>query len=175
MEEEELIRKAREGDAEAFLALVKRHDRQIMSVVYRFSGDHCDREDLYQEVFLHGYKAIKSYRFQASFRTWLYRVALNRCIDYMKKKPIVREVEDSAVPPEDWERRGKVRAVLKAMSRLKGPQRICFFLYYVEGWTIRDIKALVGLQEGTVKSHLNRARQKIKKDRGVLLWQASTS
>lgn len=173
--EEALIRKAREGDAEAFLTLVRRYDRQIMSVVYRMSGDVYDREDLYQEVFLHCFKAIKSYRARSSFRTWLYRVALNRCIDYMKKKPAIREVEDSVVPPEDWERREKVRAVLKALSRLKGPQRICFFLYYVEGWEIRDIQELSGLREGTVKSHLNRARQKIRKDREVLLWQMSPS
>jgi len=173
--EEELIRKAREGDAEAFLTLVRKYDRQIMSVVYRMSGDGYDREDLYQEVFLHCFKAIKGYRFRASFRTWLYRVALNRCIDYMRKKPAVREVEDSAVPPEDWERRAKVRAVWKAMSRLQGRQRICFFLYYVEGWEVRDIQELAGLREGTVKSHLNRARQKIRKDREVLPWQASTS
>jgi len=61
------------------------------------------------------------------------------------------------------------------LSRLKGPQRICFFLYYVEGWELRDIQEVVGLREGTVKSHLNRARQKIRNDREVLLWQPSTS
>ncbi len=175
MNEAELIQAAQEGDCDAFLELLKSHDRQIMSVIYRMSGDLYDREDLYQEIFLHCFQSIKSFRARSSLRTWLYRVALNRCIDYMKKKPLVREVVDEAGPSKDWVRAEKLRDVERAMARLKGHQRTCFFLHYIEGWKIREIREVLCIQEGTIKSHLSRARKKIRRTQEVLRWQTSTS
>lgn len=173
--ERHLIERAQQGDREAFLDLLTQHDRQIMSVIFRFCGDLYDREDLYQEIFLQCFLSIKSYRYQSSFRTWLYRVALNRCIDYMRKQKPLTQLPHGAASPPDWERRAKLRAVHNALSRLKGPQRICFHLYYVEQWSLEEIKDLLGCGEGTVKSHLHRARAKIKQDDEVLLWQTNPS
>ncbi len=171
--DEELVRQAQKGDHVAFLELLRKHDRQIMSVVYRFTGDLYDREDLYQEIFLHCFKSIGSFRFRSSFQTWLYRVALNRCVDYMNRKPVVREVLETAVPPHDLERREKLRSVHQAMNRLQGPQRICFFLHYVEGWTVEEIQDILDVRRGTVKSHLDRARKKIRLTPEVLRWQTN--
>jgi len=173
--EEALVRQAQEGDTSAFLELLRRHDRRIMAVVYRFSGDQYDREDLYQEIFLHCFKSIGTYAFRCAFSTWLHRIALNRCIDYMNRKPVVREVEDSPAPPQDHERREKLRAVHEAMNRLRGPQRICFFLHYVEGWSIEEIREVLDVERGTVKSHLDRARKKIRMTPEVLKWQTNPS
>ncbi|MDJ0837521.1 MAG: RNA polymerase sigma factor [Acidobacteriota bacterium] len=170
-----LVKKAREGDHHAFLALLKRCDRQLMSVVCRFTGDLYDREDLYQDIFLHCFQSIRSYRGDAPFQTWLYRLALNRCIDYMRKKPIVEPAEDSPGPEIDWERREKLAAVHRAMNRLDGPRRICFHLSYVEGWAVSEIAEMMGCSPGTVKSHLDRARKKIRKDHEVLIWQPNPS
>ena len=173
--EEELVRSAQKGDHDAFLALLAQHDRQIMSVIYRFSANLYDREDLYQEIFLHAWKSLKRFRFRSSFRTWLYRVSLNRCIDYMRKKKVMDDLdgEPPADSDESMEQREKIRAAHRAFSRLRGPQRICLFLYYIEGWDLRDIAGVIGCREGTVKSHLDRARRKVKKDREVLIWQTN--
>jgi len=171
--ETELVRRAQEGDADAFLTLIERHDRQVMSVIYRFSGDRHDREDLYHEVFVHAFESIRRFRGASSFRTWLYRVALNRCLSYVKRRPPVREPEDAAVDPEDWVQRAKVRSILRAMDSLSDHQRMCFFLHYVEGWNVAEIEELLDVRSGTVKSHLNRARAKIRGAREVMAWQTT--
>jgi len=173
--EQQLIEEARGGDSQAFLELLRHYDRQIMSVVYRFTGDRYDREDLYQEVFLAAFKSIRTYRENAAFGTWLYRVALNRCIDFMRKKPISSEFEETSSGGINPEQRARMDSVLKALGKLKGPQRICFHLYYIEGWNIREIMDVMDCSEGTVKTHLSRARAKVKRDRGVLLWQTNLS
>lgn len=173
MNERELIQKAKDGDHQAFLALLEKYDRQIMSVVYRFTGNLYDREDLYQEIFLRCFQAIKSFRFRSAFSTWLYRVALNRTIDYMRRKPLPDLPSQTLADPPDWEQRARLAVVRRALSRVRGPQHICFHLFYIEGWEIRDIMDVLGCSEGTVKSHLNRARSKIKKDFEVLQWQTS--
>lgn len=174
MNETHLIESAARGDHAAFMTLLKRYDRQLMSVVCRFTHDACDREDLYQEIFLHCFKCLKKFRFKSSFRTWLYRVSLNRCLVYLKKqKPEEPEVEAGAEPP-DWERRQKLAAVGRAVARLSGPQRIAFHLFYVEDWTVPEIGKLLKCRDGSVKSHLDRARKKVRLDQEVLLWRTNT-
>jgi len=170
-DERALIEGAQAGDHDAFLALLARYDRQIMSVVYRFTSGRYDREDLYQEVFLHCFRSIRRFRFRSSLKTWLYRVALNRSVTYMRKRqPVVAALRDEPAPEVDWERREKLRSVHRALGRLRGRQRICFHLHYVEGWRVDEIAAVLDCSEGTVKSHLNRARGKIRRDREVVVW-----
>ena len=88
---------------------------------------------------------------------------------------LVLEVEDRPAAPEDWERREKLRAVERAMARLSRPQRLCFFLHYVEGWDVGEIRDVLGVRDGTIKSHLDRARKKIRKTDEVLQWQTNPS
>lgn len=73
------------------------------------------------------------------------------------------------------ERRARVNSVMKAAGRLKGNQRICFHLHYVEGWDLGRIAKTLPASEGTVKSHLDRARTKVKQDREVLPWKTEVS
>ena len=171
MNEKSLILEAQKGDHKAFLTLLERYDRKFMAVAYRFTCDLYDREDLYQDIVLHLFHSLPSYGFRSSFSTWLHRVALNRCLTYVKARPLTMPEVEPAGPPQDWERREKLRAVYRALSRLKGKQRICFFLHYVEDWPIAEIGSLLRVDEGTIKSHLNRARAKIKNDREVRQWQ----
>jgi len=172
-EERELILRAQAGEHQAFLELLARHDRKIMSVVYRFSCDRYDREDLYQEIFLHCYRSIGSFRFRSSFLTWLYRLALNRCLGYMRNRLPLAEPRDGPAPSIDGERRDRLEAVRRALARLRGPQRICFHLHYVEDWGVDRIASLLECSEGTVKSHLHRARTRIRGDREVLVWRTN--
>ena len=172
-DEQRLIELAQAGDAEAFLALISRYDRQIMSVVYRFTGDLYDREDLYQEVFLDCFRAIGKFNFRSAFSTWLYRVAMNRCISCLRKKKPTSELTERAAPEPDWERRDKLLAIQKALRRLSGAQRICFHLYYTEDWGIERIAETLDCSTGTVKSHLSRARAKVRMDEEVLVWRTN--
>ena len=173
MSSRELIIRAQKGDREAFLELIQGCDRHIMSVVYRFTGDLYDRQDLYQEVFLRSFRSIKKFRFKANFQTWLYRLALNCCIDYMKKNQPTDPLPENRLAEPNWESREKIKAVHRALTRIRGPQRIAFHLHYIEGWDLKEIAELLHCKEGTVKSHLNRARNKIKRDHKVLLWQSN--
>ncbi|MCP4901912.1 MAG: RNA polymerase sigma factor [bacterium] len=173
-EERELVKQAQGGDHAAFLALLGRYDRQIMSVVYRFTCDEYDREDLYQEVFLHCFRSIGKFRFQSSLLTWLYRLAMNRSVTYMRKKRPTAEPVELVAPELDWERREKLRTIRRASNRLNGRQRICFHLFYIEGWALVEIAEVLDCREGTVKSHLNRARSRIRRDREVLAWLTNT-
>lgn len=172
-DERELIKQAQGGDQAAFLALLARYDRQIMSVVYRFTSNQFDREDLYQEVFLHCYRAIGSFHFRSSLLTWLYRIALNRSLTYMRRHEPVAEPKDEPGPEPDLEQQAKLRSVHTAMSRLRGRQRVCFHLHYLEDWDVADIAEVLDCSLGTVKSHLNRARSKIRRDREVEAWLTS--
>ncbi len=173
MEERQLIDRAKAGDREAFVGLLARYDRQIMSVVYRYTGNHFDREDLYQEVFLHVFQALRDYRGEAAFLTWLYRIALNRCTRHLAARRRFELLQDTAGAAADHERQARLQAVHGAISRLKGPQRLCFHLHYIEDWPVDRIAETLAIEHGTVKSHLNRARKKIKLDKEVLAWQTN--
>jgi len=171
---DQLIKDAQKGDHEALLELLSMHDRQTMSVVYRFSGNAYDREDLYQDIFLHVFKSIKTYKFKASFQTWLYRVALHRCCSYMRRKP--NEVPLAESPEAhrlDFEARAKLKSIQNALGRLRGPQRISFHLFYIEDWQVEDIAEVLDCKPGTVKAHLQRARNKVKSAWEVRKWRAS--
>lgn len=170
MDEETAVAQAKRGDHDAFMHLVALHDRQLMAVVRRFTHDQYDREDLYQDIFLHVFKSIRSFRGRSSFNTWLYRLALNRCMDWNKRRTPVLEPSDQAAPGVDWEQRRKLTAVHKAMGHLSDKERVCFHLHYVEEWRPGEIAEMLGCREGTVKSNLNRARQKIRKDKQVAPW-----
>lgn len=173
MQDIKLVELAKCGDQDAFLTLLRRYDRQIMGVVYRFTGNFYDREDLYQEVFLHAFKALSGFRGESSFMTWLYRIALNRCLHYLKSKPVVAEAVEQAQDSPDYELQARLKSVHAAVERLQGPQRMCFHLHYIEGWPVEDIATTLTLHSGTVKSHLDRARKKIKCAKEVLAWQTN--
>jgi RNA polymerase sigma-70 factor (ECF subfamily) len=168
-----LIKRAQEGDSEAFLDLISRYDRPIMSVVYRLTYDRYDREDLYQEVFLGCFRSIKSFKFRSSLVTWLYRVALNRSISYLKKSRRKVDYQEAPAPGPDMDRQAKLEAIQRALSRLHGHEKLCFHLHYIEEWNIERIAETLDCAEGTVKSYLHRARSRIKMDPEVLVWQTN--
>lgn len=173
---EQLIKRAQVGDHRAFLELLRHYDGAVMSIVYRFSANRYDREDLYQEVFLQCFRSLASFKFQSSFKTWLTRVALNCCIDYMAKTaPALSHAsqtyDDAECVEIDWERQQKLMAIHGALEQLAGPQRICFHMYYIEEWSLKEIMALLDCSEGTVKTHLHRARERIKTHTRVAQWQ----
>lgn len=170
-DEESLVRAAQAGDADAFVELLHGCDREILSVLVRFAGDRCDREDLYQEVFLEAFRSLHRFRFRSSFRTWLYRLAFHRCLGHVRRRRTHEELPERAVGPHDVERAARLRAVRRALDRLPEKQRLCFFLHYVEGWTVAEVAERVGIRSGTVKTHLHRAREAVRSTEEVRRWQ----
>ncbi len=172
--EQALIERARQGDHSAFTTLLEVYDRQVMKLILRFTGDRYDREDLYQEIFTACYIALPKFSGKSSFYTWLYRISINHCVSYMRKKRPIEEEQEVPITGPNWEQRAQLKAVSKALENLKGPQHISFHLFYVEQWPLEEIAQILECNVGSVKSHLDRARKKIRLDKEVAQWQIST-
>ena len=164
------------GDMEAFEELVVRFTPKVFGLCFSILGNRADAEDASQESFLKAYRAIATYRDQASFSTWLYRITTNACIDLVRQRrrhPMVsidaqNEEEDGSVgfqladdaPLQDevvadrWSA-GKVRACI---DRLPEGFRQVIRLRDIEGLSYKEIAALLQVREGTVKSRIARAR-----------------
>ncbi len=171
-----LVSQAAAGDREAFESLVVRYSSKVFGLCFSLLGNHADAEDASQEAFLKAFRAIATYRDQASFSTWLYRITRNACIDLVRqrsRRPTVSidaeiEEEDGAVgiqvvddaPLQDetaasnWSAE-KVRA---AIGTLPEGFRTVILLRDIEGLSYQEVARVLGVREGTVKSRLARAR-----------------
>jgi len=176
----ETVRAAQAGDRGAFDRLVERHKDIVYAVAYRFAKDPDLALDLSQDVFIRAYRGIKSFRGKSSFSTWLYRIAMNTCIDYTRKRS--RSVDSLAVPEEVAEYAGSEPIVAsppkqpganalsselgeqiqKAIDLLPEYHRSVFVLYEVEGLSYKEIAEVVGCSIGTVMSRLHYARKKLR-------------
>ncbi len=176
----EKVRDAQAGDREAFGYLVERHKDIVYAVAYRFAKDPDLALDLSQNAFIRAYRGIKSFRGKSSFSTWLYRIAMNTCIDYTRKK--ARSVDSLAVPEEVAEYAGSEPIVAslprepgadalsselgeqiqKAIDLLPEYHKSVFVLYEIEGLSYKEIADVVGCSIGTVMSRLHYARKKLR-------------
>ncbi len=176
----EKVRDAQAGDREAFDYLVERHKDIVYAVAYRFAKDPDLALDLSQNAFIRAYRGIKSFRGKSSFSTWLYRITMNTCIDYTRKK--ARSVDSLAVPEEVAEYAGSEPIVAslprepgadalsselgeqiqKAVDLLPEYHKSVFVLYEIEGLSYKEIADVVGCSIGTVMSRLHYARKKLR-------------
>lgn len=158
-----------DGDVDSFNQLIKRWERPIYALAYRTLGREDDARDVCQETFLRAYRAIKGFKGQAKFSSWLYRIALNLCRDWMRRQrrtPTVQAPEDVDLadlaaeqgPSESIEtlvgRRQLGRAVAAAMSRLPEEQRTAIILKEYHGLTFQEIAEMQGVPLSTVKTRL---------------------
>ncbi len=176
----EKVRASQAGDHEAFDFLIDKYKDVVYAVAYRFAHDQDLAMDLAQDTFIRAYKGIKSFKGRSSFSTWLYRIAMNTCIDYTRKHS--RSVASQAVPEEVAEYadsepigrkpdRGPARRVLtrelgeqiqRAVDALPEYHRSVFVLYEIEGMSYKEIADVVGCSIGTVMSRLHYARKKLR-------------
>ena len=176
----ERVKAAQAGDRAAFDELVERHKDIVYAVAYRFARDPDLALDLSQDVFIRAYRGIKSFRGKSSFSTWLYRIAMNTCIDYTRKRS--RSVDAQTVPeevaeyagseavetggargPDDQVLSGELgEQIQKAIDALPPYHKSVFVLYEIEGLSYKDIAAIVGCSIGTVMSRLHYARKKLR-------------
>jgi RNA polymerase sigma-70 factor, ECF subfamily len=167
--DEELVARSVRGDAESFNQLILRWERPIYALAYRTIGREEEARDVCQETFLRAFRALPAFRGQAKFSSWLYRIALNLCRDWMRRErraPMVQPPEDAdllelaaaAEPSESIEdlvaRKDMVRLVEQAMTRLPEEQRTAIVLKEYHGLTFQEIADLVGCPLSTVKTRL---------------------
>jgi RNA polymerase sigma-70 factor, ECF subfamily len=176
MADSDLIIRAAGGDPTAFQALVERHRSMVYRVAYQFAGNHFDAEDIAQEVFIKVYRSLDKFRQDAQFTSWLYRIAMNACIDHRRRKspaastPMGEEAEqrllntpEEAPGPEECAYAGELGDVLEAeIARLPQGQRIVFVMRHHQGLKLCEIAEALGLAEGTVKRQLHAAIHRLR-------------
>ena len=167
--DEELVARSLRGDADSFSELIQRWERPIYALAYRQIGREEDARDVCQETFLRAYRALSGFRGQAKFSSWLYRITLNLCRDWLRRErrtPVMQAPEDvdlmdlaaAREPSETVEdriaRTDLVRAVERALALLPEEQRTAVVLKEYHGLTFREIADLVGCPLSTVKTRL---------------------
>jgi RNA polymerase sigma-70 factor (ECF subfamily) len=171
------------GDTDAFRVLVERHSRSIFRVVYRMTGNQQDSEELVQETFLRAYKSLERFELRSNFSTWLYRIAVNRTLDFLnarKTQMLVKDGYQIADNPDPEEGReiqlaspaaGPERILLgaevkqqvaQAMKLLTAVERVAFTMRHMEGRSIEEIGQALNLKTSAAKNSVFRAVQKLR-------------
>jgi len=167
--DEELVARSIGGDAESFNQLILRWERPIYALAYRTIGREEDARDVCQETFLRAFRALPGFRGQAKFSSWLYRIALNLCRDWIRRERrtgFVQPPENTDLmdliaaeePSESIEdlvaRKDQIRAIERVMARLPEEQRTAIVLKEYHGLTFQEIADLMGCPLSTVKTRL---------------------
>ena len=173
MEDEALVRRCQEGDQEAFRTLVTRYHGRVFHLIHGLVGDRDDADDLAQEVFIKAFRALSRFERRAQFYTWLYRIAVNQCLDWLKTRgrsvetPLGRlsltradtlAAKSSAGADSETHQHELGRALEKALTTLSPDYRAALTLREEEGLTYEEIAEVMGCSVGTVKSRLFRGR-----------------
>jgi RNA polymerase sigma-70 factor (ECF subfamily) len=176
------IRRVQQGDAQAFGPLVEKYQQRVFSIVYHLVRRRDEVEDLAQEIFLKAFRAIRTYNFQSSFATWLSRIAVNHCYDYLRKmrssrlsyysemtEESARELERKLETPEshglDHGEKLSLREFVGALlARAPQDDRVILTLKEIEDCSVEEIAELMKLKPSTVKVRLHRARKRMLQD-----------
>ena len=184
-EEHALVRKAQEGDRQSFDELVRRYDRDVLRLAMNIVHRPEDARDIYQETFLKVYRNLHRFRFECSFYTWLYRVATNVGLDYLRRRTTRREdqapvpdVAEGATTRDFFDRQPQTNPgtnperqllgseisaqIREAMKRLSPREKMVFEMKHYEGMRLRAIGDVLGTSEETVKNSLFRATRKLR-------------
>ncbi len=178
-EDKALIRAIQSGDRAAFDKLVLRHKDRLFNLIYRFLGDYQEANDCAQETFINVFKSLKKFRFESTFSTWLYRIAMNTCKNRLKSSayrwdkrtvsletsdgstrdnPVAEIVNGSPSPVIQLEKKERMMRIQNAINSLPEKQNRVVVLRDIEGLAYQEIVDITGLNLGTVKSRLARGR-----------------
>jgi RNA polymerase sigma-70 factor (ECF subfamily) len=179
VEEMVLVKRARQGDLGAYDDLVRRYQERIYATIYHMTSNHEDANDLAQEAFIKAFHALKSFKGGSSFYTWVYRIAVNKTINFLKqrKNKSAMSLDDLdfnaehdpdlvALISEKTPRRDVGLAELQeklneAMQKLSEPHRLVVTLHDVQGLSHEEIAKIMDCNIGTVRSRLFYARQQL--------------
>jgi RNA polymerase sigma-70 factor (ECF subfamily) len=177
--EQALIRRAQKGTAASFDRLVDAHYSTVYNITYRMLGEAQSASDATQVAFVRAFEALPGFRGEAAFKTWLYRIAINVCLDEIRRResgPLSlttedehdeglaeREIpDDSGEPAGRAEQRERQEMVHRALARLPEDFRAIIVLYDINGLSYQEISDTLRIPLGTVKSRLNRARHALR-------------
>ena len=169
--ERELVRMAQAGDVSAFEELVHLYDQEVLALALHMVRNPEDAKDIHQETFLKAFQALPDFRMESRFSTWLYRIVVNVCFSFhRKRKLILRDGESWEKPrgntpdPEaqvlDRELQDHIDEIVQELSPR---QRMAFVLRHYQDKRITEISEIMECSEGTVKNHLFRAHEKLRK------------
>ena len=179
MREQELVSQARAGDTAAFEQLMLDNQDRVYTLCLRMTGDREDALDLAQETFLNAWRGLSSFQGNSSFSTWVYRLASNACIDFLRKRkrrqqgeaplsldddeaPLPQPADPRGTPEDELERRELRRAVERGLQALPEHHRQVLIMRELSGLSYQEIGAVLNLDLGTVKSRIARARMALK-------------
>ena len=166
--EDELIARSRGGDTRAFDLLVEQYQGRVYDLAYRITGHHADAQDAAQESFVKAYRSLKGFRGDASFATWLHRIAVNAALDAVRRRPPASPpLDDRAGPSLDplGDRAERVEArerIHGAIAALPVDQRVVVTLRDLQGWSYEEIAVIAEVPVGTVRSRLARGREALR-------------
>jgi len=180
LSEQELVARARAGDQDAFEQLVLANQNKVYSLALRMAGDREEAADLAQEAFLKAWQGLHSFQGDSSFATWVYRLATNVCIDFLRRQKRRREVEPavslddeeagwaepadlSQDPQRQLERSEAAQAVARGLEALPDHHRQVLVMRELSGLSYQEIGDALDLDMGTVKSRIARARLSLRK------------
>jgi RNA polymerase sigma-70 factor (ECF subfamily) len=163
-----IIRQFIDGDQSAFQVLVKRHKEKVRNIIYITMNNSALVDDIAQEVFITVYRNLKHFRFESQFTTWLYRITVNKCKDYLRRinvRKIFSPIEDGYEVAEystPVENNDISKIVMDAVSKLPVKLRMPLILKDIEGFSYQEISETLKCEMGTVKSRIFRGREKLK-------------
>ena len=168
-EDRAAVEACQHGEREAFGRLVERYQRDVYRLCYRYVNNHHDANDMAQEVFLKAYRALGKFRGESAFSTWLYRIAVNTCLNFRAaRRPDAEPLHDSL--PDSGPGAGagvltreRERLVREAVSRLPDKQRTTVILKIYQELTHEEVAVIVGSSVGTVKANLFHAMNNLRK------------
>jgi RNA polymerase sigma-70 factor (ECF subfamily) len=177
--ESELVQRSRNGDLSAYDELVKRYQQRIYATIYHMTSNHDDANDLAQDSFIKAFSALKSFKGGSSFYTWLYRIAVNKTINFLKQRknkhhmslndldfnaendPDLVALVSHKTPQRDASLSELQKKLNEALLKLSEPHRMVVVLHDVQGQSHDEIAEIMGCNIGTVRSRLFYARQQL--------------
>jgi RNA polymerase sigma-70 factor (ECF subfamily) len=164
-----LIKRFNEGEKEVFRILINRHKEKVRNIVFITLSEIDAIDDISQEVFITVFKNLKNFRYESQFTTWLYRITINKCKDYLRKKRVRRIFssvdEDYDYRSTEIDENNDVRMIVRnAIDKLPDKLRIPMILRDIEGLSYQEISESLELDLGTVKSRIFRARESLRKN-----------
>jgi RNA polymerase sigma-70 factor (ECF subfamily) len=176
-----LVRRAQRGEQEAFREIVERYQGKVFSIIHGILRNRNDAEDIAQQVFTKIYFSLGKFDFRSALVTWIYKITVNECYDYLRKQKVrkltfesdlseddlrrIDNVEDvRRNPAADVDRQTELREiVVRLLDRLSADERQLLILKDVEGYPVAELAHMLSMNENTVKVKLFRARQKLVK------------
>jgi RNA polymerase sigma-70 factor, ECF subfamily len=175
-----LVQRAQAGDEAAFREIVERYQSKVFSIIHGIVRQRNDVEDIAQQVFAKVYLSLRSFDFRSSLITWIYKITVNECFDYLRKRKVRRLVYESDLSEDEVRRVENTEPatdrqapadsslaqrdyVIKLLTRVSEEERMLLMLKEVEGYSVEELAERTGMNENTIKVKLFRARQKLVK------------